>query len=1297
MVINEDKIFGGGGCQGGGCSGGQCSGSGCSSGTCGSGGCSSGSCGGAGCSNDTSHSSICKDRTILDDEGYEGGGMKELIRRNIQGVLDEFRDYRCNKIKTIDNIQYHDTGIGCHKIGQITHANGLTYRCIGGTWHYADGGNVQDINQKYETVKKQEPLYMMVGGGKQPCKEEPIYDHHGCIIGYKPFLVAEGEFGIWNTSEIYPMTKNCGDNDATGDCEYVYGDLAGKNVRLFRTPSVSKEPFYIGGRDGVPNRYDGAGMEDDGAYVLMIGLRVEGITPPKNLPKPLCKVNPYTITYVERTESNKSVIANGLLINTFLGDIGGDIHAVPKIGLNSPEHYDVHINNNNTFFRGGQGDNDVPGYVFHSPDLHLRRPSLDAYRIIIQGEAHGEGFRYGLYDRGDPPENFYLDQKQQKGARAAINLSRFTQYTDPLVRCVRGMSYVRADSVMSNSDRFTYPLLNTYKESCAYIELNQGSGRVELINNGSVAPYPSGSTNFADESFVGDTSDHERILKGAAYYASVTRYIPNQYGSPLLQTYIPIGLEVGSTNGEPHTGASGLCGDSFVNGYSIKRTSYVSDKVPDVIVAWPKEMIFGDKFKWIGSLIKFLMKITGIKGYAELPYSGSEGDFDGFLHLNSRNGAANLKGQDIYYPHVVKTNIWAYFNSDSNLFFRQTGSPEIGDVHIHRLKGLRRDSSLPLGGRWKEGFLNRFYMPWDKASGFKQIANAIMLFIWVYIIGGYILIQGMNMLSMTIVGLSTSVLSIVEGILLMLVGIAWIVIWAISSVDNKLVATWLGIDLQYPDYQYSGTIDPRASNRAMREGRVVQFEDNYHKINHDYSIPNTVEKGFGMGDPYVTCLCPCEKTNKIVYSNKQLQGSHIDSWANFKTNNYLEIPADLGKIMKIVQVGGRLYAHTTDHLVPLFLGSGIDSTQLGTGSLMRGSQAMHGGVVEGVAGLLDPNASEVTGWGYIFPDREAKDWYIFNGGSLDSIGKYGMEHFFNEHMDFELLKQIPEYNLVDQKIDGGIGYSMGVDHENKYLFITKLDYTTKAKDKKVKGTDGCMISTPLAPDCNKSWTLTFDIEKKQWVGFEYYTPHLYAWNRFDMYAFNKEGMWRHNMKGSYQTFFGVHYPSVIELVVLDRRTYDDFDYESTVIDTEAYKFKECSIPGTGDYVRNPKITYDKLISYNSHQNSGEISFINNNDNLTVLERSRGQENAVRLEFKGRKWHFSEIISKMSNVEELQFECACDVGPRRVNQSIMRGKENYKWNDNHLVYRFVFSKHDDIKLFLKNVKTLIDGEIDESDR
>lgn len=1275
MGLNPDNIINN--CNGSGCNGGQCSGSGCSG----------GSCGGSGCSNNPADSSECQNKKTLDDSGYTGGQGKDLIRKRLDQALKDYYDYKCSR-RTIDNVHYVDTGEPCDGSIPIRYSGESVYKCIGGTWHYADGGRIQDKNQVYETKIEQKPLYAMIGGGTNPCKEEPIYDHHGCIIGYKPFLVSEGEFGIWNTSEIYPMTKNCVENN-NGECEYVYGDLAGKNVRLFRTPSVAKEPFFIGGRDGVPNRYDGGGMEDDGAYVFMIGLRVEGITPPKNLPKPLCDKNPYTITYVERTENNKSVIGSGVLINTYLGDVSGELHAVPKIGLNAPEYYDVHINNNNKNYRGGSGETPTPSYVFHSPDLHLRRPQLDAYRIIMEGEAHGEGYRYGLYDRGMPPENFYLDRKQQKGTRQAINLSRYTAFNAPVVRCVKAMSYVRANSKVASEDRFTYPLLNTYKESCSYIELNPGSGKIDLINQGSVPPMPSGNTAMVDESFVGDTKNAERILKGSATYATITRYIPNQYGSPILQTYIPIGLEIGATNGVPNTGGHGLCGDSFVNGYSIKRTSYVSDKVPEFIVSKPIDPDMKTMKRFAG-LVRFLWRILGIKGWAELPVSGNEGDFTNRLHLNNRNGPQNPSGTDIYYPSLVKTNIWGYYNSDCNLHYRQTGAPELGQVNIHRLKGLHRDSAYPYGSKWQEGFLNRFDIPWNKASGFKQLAYTILLFIWVYVIGGTIIINGLNDGSQIIAGLSTSIMAWVIFILELVIGAAWIIIWATTSQDNRMIASFLGIDLQYPDIDWQGQIVGGGSKYAMREGRVRGFEDDYHKINHDYSLPNQPEKGFGMSDPYVTCVCPCEKNNKIVYSNKQLQGSYIDAYANFKTNNFLDIDAGLGHITKIFEMNGTLYAHTTDHLIQISQNRGVvDSSHSGTGDLLRGSAAIMGGIQEGIGGLKDPNAAIVTEWGYIFPDQEARDWYIWNGsGKPTSLGDMGMRQFFNQHMRLELLDSVPEFNLRDKKTEEGIGYSIGVDHQNGYIFLTKVDYIPEGKDKKTPSTNGCLISEPLKSRCNKSWTLTFDIKERKWVGFEYFTPLIYAWNRYDMYSFSRNEMWRHNAIGQFQTYYGKFYPSVLEVVVVDRNLYDDFDYQGTILDTEAYKWKDKG------YVRSTKITFDKLIAYNSHQNTGEVELFNNNDDLSPVERSRGRLNAVNLEFKGRRWQFSELIDKLIDPEELQFEESCKVEPTKLITSNLSKKEGlYSFNDNFLAYRFIASKHNDIKLFVKQIQTTTDEEID----
>jgi len=127
------------------------------------------------------------------------------------------------------------------------------------------------------------------------CSPEPIYADDGCtIVGYKPFKYADGKFGVWLTDEVYPQTENC-------ECEPIYGTLAGERVRLHRAPSVAKEPFFLNKRTGVPHEFDLGNTIEDEAFVFMIGLRLENISIPDNLPKPLCPDNPYSAMYVPRT------------------------------------------------------------------------------------------------------------------------------------------------------------------------------------------------------------------------------------------------------------------------------------------------------------------------------------------------------------------------------------------------------------------------------------------------------------------------------------------------------------------------------------------------------------------------------------------------------------------------------------------------------------------------------------------------------------------------------------------------------------------------------------------------------------------------------------------------------------------------------------------------------------------------------------------------------------------------------------------------------------------------------------
>lgn len=1306
----------------------------------------------------------CTNRTISEpDTGGNGGSTEEptdgpnldLVTSDILAYLE--KDYVSNAIqaqgrfgeRSMKWLQektkwMHETliadkavykqhkgikqGSKCHVEGQTSCIGDSCFGCRDGEWVYLNASKSYDVNNSYT---KSGPIKNTDGLGF-----EYEYGEDGCsIIGIRPKLMAEGKFGAWQIDETYPMTLNC-------ECDYVYGDLAGKKIRLHHTPSLSKEPHVYSFSSGVPNRYDMANSEFKDTYAAMIGPIFRNIQEPKNPPKPIAG---YEITYVERTEANRSVIGTGLGHSCFLGDMSGEPHAFAKHAANSFERYDRHIEPaGDSTFRGG-GPIDVGAYFIHSPDFHMRRPPLNATHCLIELEMEGEGFRHGMFAKGEKPETKWQDTVHKKGTRQAINLNRWISPRNPIVREVKAMSRVGADRILSKADKFTYSFCNLSRESGVYIELD---GALETFVNGDndITNLYGGTTtegdNASDRSFTGDIyTESIPIHDARAHMMTFIKRLPRQYGSPISQAYIPLGLSGKSGATE----ISGLVGDSFVGPMTYKRPAIISDKTNRVISRFILEgglaSTNGFVRRLFGNILTYLFRVLGIRNGGYIPKNQDKGDFirvfGGLRFINKTilptvgggdvtspgeyrkgeipepflqgNGGPNttrtlitdINLGDNYVPQTLVTQITSHFPADVNLNFRQRNNVEIGEVYYSHesesLKGLKIDSSMPEDTPWEKGWLNRFGSLWKENAKWKLLVQAVYTFVFNFGIGIWMIWEGVGH---TITGLQAigggtytlqtigGVMGAVFGIVLIFVGIVWMVYWTTTDADNKFIAEMISMKNLYPDRKNAD------GSYSFDESRLRQFENNFWLYDNTHHRPNYLEVGYGMPDPFNTCSCPTEYTNKIIYSNRQNMESQVDSWRNFKPNNNLEIRSDHGQIQKMFVLGNSIYAHTTDMLISLQGGRGFgadnDISILGTGDLFAGSAPIYGGVVEGYAGLLDPNAAEVSAYGYFFPDREAKSWYRFTGGGLPAaISDDGVRAFMDENMGLELLETFPCFKLVDLKLPGGIGYSFGVDHQYKRLLFTKVDYKPLYPDITLDDNnitfrkDGKVISLEDSRYFeNKSFTLSYHITKNLWISFHNYTPFLYLWNRFNMYSFHKTDMYIHNVRGSFGVFYDEFYPFSIEYAVNDIESGDSFTYHNTVLGTEAFKWK-----GT-DYV-NTKATFDQGLFYNNHQMSGLMDFVDDST-LDIGKRNMEMRTIIPMTYKNGIWIFNNVPDKQIDSEDFQFNPSEGVQPKPVNKNNLSFDiKNNIFRGNYFANRLIFNKFEDIKLILKRVDTTIE--------
>lgn len=1151
-----------------------------------------------------------------------------------------------------------------------------------------------------------EPRTVPPGGGAPPagggqstsssCTPELIYDASGCkVIGIKPVLLARGTLAYWESTETYPKTLNCEEKP-------IYGEDAGKPIRGHKMPNRALEPHYLSRQTGVVSHLDPGNKEWGNTYARFIQLELKNVKLPENPPKPFNKTEPLTVLVMPRHPGNKSVISSGLFVNCFKGNIHGEEFAVPKNGLNGPEYFDrnIYYGGDDTH-RGGENIGNHFPMVFFGPDTQFDRPGLNADTIKFELNMFGKGQQYGQCATGPLPDSKFVSRVNQKGTRSSINLSSYIKASansagnGSVNKCVKAIAYADANTITDKGDRFTYPLMGIHRESSVYVEAEGSPYKLRrtlnsaMPNNGHPGK-PLANDGTSDYSWLGDTLWHEKPIHDAsAYYGNLKTYIPNQYGGLINAVYYdlqPLALS------DIQKGTVTIDrGDSFINQHYVIRKSNISDKIMEDI----SPLLSGGGMArngLFGGLLRKLFENVGLEecgtcpenGDWTDPRNGGSGTSHDALRQSDPDGPWDgtgtpppATGKDIFFFNVQKTQIIYVVESDVNLYYRQTGDPEAGEVYYRKLKGKNLDSNFPYDSDWNKGLLNRgLYVESKENPKWRMIFRVIVNLIFTYVIGAIIFILGfvttIRALSNATAGLVFNwgfVPAMAMGVIIAVLGLLWIRTWARSDNDNRFWDNLLSIDGCWPDIvAKAGVIGSRF---RIKDGRVKDFYDNWWKYNYDYSKQNEIAITLGLPDPYSTCKCPGEKTYEILFSNKQNPNSMTDAYRNFHVNSYLEIPSHSGKLKKMFRLGNRVFVQTSDAMFSLQTGSSSIVTEDGrpihleNSTLLQLPIEMFGGLREGRGGTTDPNANEVTKWGYVNFDVEARQIGLFDGESYKVLGDFGMTKFLDKFMAFEA----PDDVLRDEKHDTGVGFALGVDNARGLLHITK-------KDKDKKGND-------------RSWTLTFDMDNEAWIGFEYFHPTLYTWDRFKVYSYNENKMWAHNKVGEFSTVYGTRVPMVVDFVINDKETLGSFKWGNSTVNAD--------FDGWDDYGLVPRkdMFFSHIGAYNTFQASGlmPVVFKKDQKNKTGGEANAQDPTKLPVSDLHRDWRFDKLIDRVHTNGKRLMTSQHDKFFTSFNKEVIgEAMVNEHFIDDYMVMRLVFDVDDTkVRVLLKHVRTSANPE------
>lgn len=949
-----------------------------------------------------------------------------------------------------------------------------------------------------------------------------------------PVEVARGKSKVWESSIDYPATKNCAGQN-------VYGGLACRPIRDHLMPCGDEVPIAVSAADGTISRYQMENMEQGDTHIILLGMDFSNITlpPSEKLPKPLNDTNPYSIVYVERGDANSSVLAKGMATGVFEGDVQGKPYLFGRHGVNSSEFIDRSVSSGPEQSRIGTGSND-DGFLFHSPTTDILKPTLDVSAVIKENDMFGSGNRLGLYAETSTHGKMVDPIIDNRGYRGSVNMNHLSPAGGRVP--IKGITYAAGHKVMTPVGGLSMPLVNRYRERSVFVAASIGTP--------------------VDASFQGDTVDHYcPITNCKAQYVALVKDLPNQYGSVEGCVYIPLGLE--AVNGGKGN-VSGTCGDVFISFYTKRRTSYISDKN-------------GNDLTPDADVYDALKKNLGMADFWKLPEDGNaEGEdvkdpkalagTQGPARCNP--GAANTSKYDVYLPSVAKTTVMFWCESRVHSDWREVGDPDLGEVWYGNLKTLEFDSDTPKQQDWRNCWMNRFYAEHIRPSQMQLLMRALVRFAVVFFSAKFVMDNNIES------GLDVMTLPVKAGIMSIFMPLLQRVL-----LNNRMLNRMIGIREWYVD-DSEGNLDEY----------IKQWEDVYSHYNMDYSEVSSGKVFFSMDEFFYDCDCDdCElgeTTNEIFISNKQMQGSRIDNFSRFQANSYLDIPINSGKLQDLFEVQNRLFAHTTEAVLPLMPDpNGVETPGLG-GQFYANPLSFSGGIPEGNYGTIDPNFSESTKWGHVFLDRDQRAIYLFNGRGFEEITAKGMKNFWKEFMDF------CEGGCADQK--NGIFFTMGVDHRHNRLLITK----------NVNG------------DTNQSFTLSYDLERGVWRSFHDYIPNVYFWNRRDMFSVKGTTLYKHgDNRGDYLNLHGKQRAAVVEFNAVFPNV---FTYDNTILDTEAN-----IAHGTYAWIYNQKVTFNKVLIYNKNQSTGWMNLLVQEGSDLDKPNFNDPSNTI-MKWQDKEWRFNQV-------------------------------------------------------------------------
>lgn len=306
----------------------------------------------------------------------------------------------------------------------------------------------------------------------------------------------------------------------------------------------------------------------------------------------------------------------------------------------------------------------------------------------------------------------------------------------------------------------------------------------------------------------------------------------------------------------------------------------------------------------------------------------------------------------------------------------------------------------------------------------------------------------------------------------------------------------------------------------LQESFVSILNDNTYNYNVSFSKQNKENYISHLPADWDGKECSTSYAYRAIYSDPQSNESSLkyNNWLTYRGVSYFDFPQTFGKLTSLDGIQNRAilarFENKTllyDNLLTLDT-SNPQAAWVGNNQLFKKAPPIDFAETDlGYIGCQNKMLLKIPE-GQITIDAKRGQVFLIQGTQAKNLSELGsgLNRFFTDHLAFEILRYFPKVN-TDNHFNG-VGIHGVYDSKFNRLLITKLDYIPLKpgiKYESVKGIyfleetiNGVIFKTEVSLldkeyFCNKSWTLSYNLNTNSWVSFHSYLPNFYiAENNF---------------------------------------------------------------------------------------------------------------------------------------------------------------------------------------------------------